>query len=609
MKKFLALILAVSVILSSGICLMAGAAVPDCDCDHCPSIVIPGVFQSEVKYYDDNGNEMLNADGEPYPAPFFLDDTGTIVKAALSEALLPIAGMLISQNAKDTKAANAVADVLGSVLGSKIGSDNMGNVIGNVKATKYDTALSNLSKHDQDYALDQIPLNDYVDICGMDHLYFFSYMSFDNIQRLVEELYQLIQTAKRETGHDKVNLVPISQGGSLENALMQYYIDNGYDFAADINRVCYIVPAADGASVLGEIFHYGLLDDPEALYGTMFPSLLEEDQEWLAYLINLILRIMPNADVNRIIDTAVDILVEKYLGYSTAMWALIPSGDYPESAEKYLSDPEDAYIREQTDWYYNAQLNHRKYILDFKAQGVEFFDICDYNYSLYQICDSWDDVNGDGIIQLDSTSLGATSAPVGCVLPEDYVQQNTYCSDPTHNHMDEERIVDASTGILPETTFYFKGQDHEKTARNDVIIRLATRILTDNDFVDIYSDPGYPQFNYARDGKWFRNTLKQWADFDTSALSPELAAEFNEAYAAALAAAESTYLPTDEYEAAKERFENVTYKIANGKDKPVEKVSFFIKLITKVFKFFSDFMLKYFGGKGISDIVFFRKVN
>lgn len=608
MKKVLAMLLALCMILSSGLMLTVSAAVPDCDCDYCPSIVIPGVFQSEVKYYDDNGNEMLNASGEPYSAPFFLDETGDIVKLALKEALLPLAGMLITQNAKDERAANAVADVLGSVLGSKVASDAQGNVIGNVRATKYDTALSNLSKHDQEYALDQIPLDSYVEIAGMDHLYFFSYMSFDNIQKLAGELYDLIQTAKKETGHDKVNLVPISQGGSLENALMQLYKDRGLNFADDVNRVCYIVPAADGASVLGEIFHYGLLDDADKLYGTMFPSLLEEDQEWLAYLINLILRIMPNADVNRIIDTAVDILVEDYLEYSTCMWALIPSADYPESAEKYLSDPEDAVIREQTDWYYNAQLHHRDYILEAKEAGVEFFDICDYNYQLYQICDSFDKVNGDGIIQLDSTSLGATSAPVGCVLADEYVQQNTYCTDPSHNHIDEDRIVDASTGILPENTFYFKGQDHEKTARNDVIIRLAIRILTDKEFKDIYSDPAYPQFNYARDGKWFLNTVKNWENYDTSSLNEADRAEFEAAYAEAKAAAESTYMPTEEYNAAKERFENIIYKITNGKNMPVEKVSFFAKMFTKIFKFFSDIMLKYFGGKGYSDILFFRKV-
>lgn len=602
--KLISLLMALAMLFTCGASQLAVAYA--CDCDICPAIVIPGVFQSDVRYYDDAGNEMLNADGEPYSGPFFLDTTPEIVKSALENALLPIGGMLATQRAKDEKAAQAIAEVLGETLAGKVRSDQYGNVIGNVRAVKYETSLANLSEYDRNYALNQIPLQEYVKIAGLDHLYFFSYMSFDNIQRLAEELYQLIQTAKEETGHDKVNLIPISQGGSLENALMQLYKDKGLDFSEDVNRVVYIIPAADGTAILGDIYEYGLLDDDGALYGYMFPSLLGDDQQWLAYLITLLLRIMPNAQVNKIIDRAVDILVDDYLAYSTCMWALIPSGNYPGAAEKYLSQPGDEFIREQTDWYYRAQVDSRANILDLKDKGVEFFDIVDYNCSLYQICDSWNKTNADGVIHLDSTSFGATAAVVGETLPDDYVQQNTYCTDPSHNHIDEERIVDASTGILPETSFYFKGQNHEQTARNDVIMRLAIRILTDSSFADIYSDPGYPQFNYARDSRGFINLYNQWKNYDTSGLNEADKAELEAALAEAKIATESTCMPTEEYNASKMRLENITYKIANGEERQEKQLSAFNKLFTRIFRFFSEIMLKYFGGKGYSDIVLLR---
>ena len=600
--RIAALLMALAMLFTCGAANIALA----CDCDICPAIVIPGVFQSDVRYYDENGNLKLNAEGEPYSGPFFLNTTTEIVKDALSNALLPIGSMLVTQRVKDEKAAQAIAEVLGETLAGKVKSDQYGNVIDNVRAVKYETSLANLSEYDRNYALNQIPLQSFVDQAGLDHLYFFSYMSFDNIHRLAEELYELIQTAKRETGHDKVNLVPISQGGTIENALMQLYKDKGLDFSEDVNRVVYIIPAADGTAILGDIYHYGLLDEDGALYGYMFPSLLGDDQQWLAYLIPLLLRIMPNAQVNKILDRAVDILIDNYLAYSTCMWALVPSGDYPASADKYLSDPGDEFIREQTDWYYGAQVDSRANILALKEKGVQFFDVADYDYALYPICRSWDKVNGDGVIHLDSTSFGATSAPVGQTLPDDYIQQNTYCADPSHNHIDEGRIVDASTGILPETTFYFKGQDHEKTARNDVVMRLAVRILTDNSFTDVYSDPGYPQFNYARDSRGYINLYNQWKNYDTSNLPPEDKAELEASLAESKTAVESTCMPTDEYNAAKERLENITYKIANGQDRQEKQLSLFNKLFTKIFRFFSETMLKYFGGRGYSDILLFR---
>lgn len=605
LSKSLAILLVVLLSFSTVAVLSASAADTDCNCEHCPSIVIPGIFQSNVRYLDENGNEMLNAEGKPYEAPFFMKDTDAIVKQALEEALVPLMGLLLTQEDIDNRCAQSVAKVLGDALLSNIALDETGRVIKNIQADRYTTSLANLTKEEREYALDQIPLDLYVDIAGLDHLYFFSYHSTGNMIDNVKELYELIQIAKEETGHDKVNLVPISQGGSVENALMQYYRDNNLAFEDDINRVCYVVPAADGAAVLGDIYHYGLLDEDDALYGYMFPSLLDEDQEYLAYLINLILRILPNADVNNILDTAVHILVEDYLEYSTMLWALIPSKDYPECREMYLSDAEDAIVREQTDWYYNAQVNSRDYILEYQEKGVEFFDIVDYNVTMYQIADSWDEVNADGIIHLDSESFGATSTMVDVALPDDYVQQNTYCTDPTHNHIDEARLVDASTGILCETTFYFKNQNHEQTARNDVIMRLAIRILTDESFENVYSDPAYPQFNYARDSRGIIRDYNSWKNYNTSSLSPEDAAEFTEALKQVEIAINSTCMPTAEFNAVKDRFSAITYKISTGTEKVEEDPGLFIKVLTKMLKFFSEMMLKFFGGKGYSDILFF----
>ena len=51
----------------------------------------------------------------------------------------------------------------------------------------------------------------------------------------------------------------------------------------------------------------------------------------------------------------------------------------------------------------------------------------------------------------------------------------------------------ASTGLLPDTTFYFDGQKHEQTAMNITILNLALRII-ENKVTDVYSDPAYPQF-------------------------------------------------------------------------------------------------------------------
>lgn len=612
LKKAVAVLLAVLMTFS---CVALTASAKTNSDENYASIVVPGLFQSKVRYYDENGKEKLNSEGKPYSAPFFMEATSDVVKLALKEALIPLGELLITQEDKEERCAKAIANVIGEALLGNIALDENGHNIKDVRADKYMTNLANVTAEQRNYAMQSVPLTDYAATAGYDRLYYFSYLSTGNLKETAEELFQLIQIAKKESGLDKVNLAPISQGGSVCNALVQLYIDKGLDISKDVNRICYVIPAADGSNLLGDIYRDGLLDDADALYGYMFPSLLGEDQEYLAYLINIILRIFPEADINNILDTAVQYMIEDYLEYSTCLWGLIPSTHYPACREMYLMDEEDAVIREQADWYYNAQINAKKNILEMEKNGVECFDIVNYNVPLYKICDTWNKVNADGIIHMDSESFGATSVNVDTALPGDYKQANTYCTDPTHNHIDQARLVDASTGILCERTFYFKGQNHETTARNDVIMRLAVRILTDDSFNSVYSDPAYPQFNYGRDSRAAISLYRQWKNYNTATLDEETAKEFIKARDELGAAIDSTCMPQEDFATIAENFQKVVKKINDSKKSPEQLEqekeeanelnikNKFMKIISSLLSFASKILLNLFGGKGFGDIL------
>ncbi len=570
-----------------------------------PTIIIPGVFQSDVHYYE-NGEIAVNSEGKEYSKPFFISETKDIVAAALVEALIPISKLLISQEDKDGKAAAALSDVLCNVLMEKNKCDENGKFIHDIRATKYNTSVAGMSAEDRAYVLNQIPLQSYIDIAGEENLYFFSYASLGNMIDTATELYDYIQFVKADSGSEKVNIVPISQGGSIANGLMQIYADNGISMANDIHRMIFVVPALDGTILIGEIYQYGILDDSDELYSKMFPALLGDD-DYLSYLINVLIRIIPNADLNAILDKVSETLIMDYTRFSTLMWAFVPSGNYEACREMYLSDEKTQNILPQADWFYGAQLNSDANILKAVEDGVEVFDIVDYNYSLYEIVDSWDDVNGDGIIQLDSTSMGAYSLGVDVQLPDDYTRSVDNCSDPEHhNHADPNNIVDARTGLLPETTFYFCNQDHEKTANNDVIMKLASALLTDNSFTSVYSYPDkFPQFNYCRNSKNLIKDVKEMKAYNTSACPASDVAELNAAIAQVDAVIENTVVDTAAFEAASARFYAAREKILNPN--PTEPTqddnSIDIKaILLKLFKSLSDFLFGKFGGDGFSDM-------
>ena len=597
-KKALALVLAV---IMSVMCCSAVAQAATAN-EYIPSIVIPGIFQSETKYYD-GAKVQTNS-------PFFMDDTLDIVGMALTDALIPIGNLLINQEDKDEQAAYAVANLLGEVLVEKNRCDENGKFVHDIRATKYNDSFRDLSAYDQEYILDQIPLQNYIDIAGEENLYFFSYASFGNMIDTAQELYDFIQFVKADSGSDKVNIVPISQGGSVANALLQIYADNGRSVAEDIHRILYIVPALDGSILMGEIYQYGLLDDSYELYNTMFPALMGED-DMMSYLVNIILRILPNADINNILDVAVKVLIEDYLRYSTLFWGLCPSGNYPACREMYLLDEGLENILAQADWYYEAQCNSDANILQAKADGVEIFDVVDYNYPLYQLVDSYDDVNADGIIQLDSTSMGAFSLGVDKKLPADYVPTHSNCEDPqNHDHTDPNGIVDVCTGLLPETTFYFYNQDHEKTGSNDVIMKLAAAILTDNSFTSVHSYPDrFPQFNVGRNSKGLMRDVEKMKAYDTSKLSPELKAELEDAIAQAEEALNNTVVDINEFEAAKANFYSVCDKVEkyeNGEinEAPKENGAYmdFSNALAQIVEVLSKLFYILFGGAGFGDM-------
>ena len=553
--------------------------------DAIPTVVIPGIFQSDVRMYDENGVEMT-----AYTRPFFLDSTWDIVKKAVKKVGLPLLTTLLTQRDFGGRLARNFADAVGDIVFGKVGANPDGSLKYNIKPVQYKTCLANLPPEDQKFVLNAMPMNDYVQAAGPEKLYFLSYNSFAPIKDNAEDLYELIQIAKRETGSDKVNIVPVSQGASIANYLLEYHPE----VVDDLHKIIYVVPALDGANVLGDLYVYGLNDDPNDLYGDMFTNVLKD--AGTGALVNLALRLFPNAVLNDMLDQVMDAAIEQ-IKYSTSMWALIPSGYYEQAADKYLSGPDDAFIRSQTDAYYQAQRNSRDNILRAKNAGVQVFDVVNYNHILYPIAKTWDEVNADGIIHLDSTSMGAVSAPVDGTLPADYTQAgNSFgtCADPTHNHIDPHRMVDASTGLLPDHTFYFYNGDHEKTAQNDVVIKLVETLMLTDRIEDVYTDPAFPQFNTQRVS---RNLIEDVDSMRGYQAQGDDQAALDDAIAAVDAVIANTVVDTEAFEQAKTDFYAIYDKLT-GEDHSPKELSAFMKMIVRL----DAFVDRHVGKQGYSDV-------
>ena len=588
MKKVISVVLAF-VIAFSMLSVTASATVKtDCkgECDTCPAIVVPGIGQSNVWALDENGDYLLDDDGERigcFPAVF---NVGSIVAKVLVPALLT----LMTQH--DVFLSKALCSVVLDAFAVNNCDPETGKNTGNIEVEKYPYSVAECSDYEKGEIYDNIPLQAFSEIAGEDHLYYFAYNSFGNNYDIVTELYSFIQMVKKETGHDKVNIVPISMGGSIANGLLQYYPE----VMDDLNKVVYIVPALNGSSIVGDLYTKNLaFFDTEFLYNGFLEALMDEEE---ARMIEVIARILPDQVLSSVLRNVADCLVEDVAANITMLWGLCPKEDYPEASKKLLKNKPE--IKRQTDLFYEAQLNSLSNIQKLVDKGVEVFNIVDYDVPLYLIGNSWNDDNADGVIHLSSTAMGVKNAIVGETLGEGYKQANTSknCSDPTHNHISPDNVVDASTGLLPDHTFYFDGQNHESTARNDIIISLATRLLATNDIKDVYSTPDYPQFNGARDPRDIKNNLLPAAKaVDASALNADDAAELAAAIAEADAFVNGTVCYDGQEEKIEERLKAILVKVgARAVEEAEEPSTFFTEL--------SLWLFEHYGANGYIEMPF-----
>jgi hypothetical protein len=556
------------------------------NCSHAPSIIIPGIGQSDVYLLDENGNRVKDEDGKDINAfPVIIDIEYLFILIA------PLVRMLITQ--KDCGFTDLAAKVLKKSL-EKTAIDDTGHPVSNLEVKTYPYSVAACSPEEKSRVFGTIPISSYSDIVGEDHLYFFTYNSFGNNLDETENLYNFIQQVKRETGHSKVNIVPISLGSTIAVSLFENYPQ----VKDDLNKVVFIVPAIDGSCLVGDLYKGQLSTDDESLYKTMLPALMEDS--YTGYLINILIRIIPKQILLDLLQKVLGALDDILLRNCTMMWGLVPSDDYDEAAQRLFANGKSPIIKQEAENYHRAQVNAHKNMETLLEAGVKIFNIVDYNHPIYPFVPSSKVRNGDGLIHFESESMGATAGYINTPLPADYSPVNPKCTDPAHNHISPDGIVDASTGLLPEHTFYFYNQDHEGTGRNDVIMKLATELLAYDTIEDVHSMPNrFPQFNVGRETKGLmRDALPRAKSIDQSNLSPEDAAQLQAAIDRCEAMLANTVVDYQEYLDAQKDLDDALIKIGEKSPPKEDKFGRFAKPICK---FISDALYQYWGPRGFSD--------
>ena len=193
--------------------------------------------------------------------------------------------------------------------------------------------------------------------------------------------------------------------------------------------------------------------------------------------------------VQRIIDRVYEEVMIPYIFTMPSYWTYVPQKDY-EAAKKFLlSDPKYAGLVGKLEHYFTNVLPYADDMLLAAAAKMKVGVRAGYGFPMWPIAGGTA-VQSDNSVDTVYASLGATCSPVDQTFAPWY-QQAKDCGKQGHNHISPDRMIDASTCLLPEQTWFAKNKPHgtENSYSGWYDWFRQARFLP-----TVINDDGYPQY-------------------------------------------------------------------------------------------------------------------
>ena len=268
------------------------------------------------------------------------------------------------------------------------------------------------------------------------------------------DLDAYIQQVKDETGSDKVNLYALSFGTVIVCAYLAEY------GTGDLESVFFNASAHGGLQLARDLIQKKLTVNGKGLA----PFLAEQmpanaelfgklDKFWVFRLLECPVNLLLKCIKNRFYQKAIVPL----LGQMPGVWAFITDDAVYESAKKsLLCDKKHAELIKKIDGYHYGIGNRTNEIIRDAAAEIKFALVSGYDCAPIPLgCSSL--YQSDFMIATTDSSGGAVCADYGKTLPAGYAQESQACG---HVHISPDRVIDASTCVLPEQTWFVKGHMH-----------------------------------------------------------------------------------------------------------------------------------------------------
>ncbi len=485
MKKLIALLLCLTMV-SCAFPLALAAEKESEELTKYPVIMVPGYTSSSYYKIDEATGEKVMVWG---------DAVGQISAGAqdgmLEKILARAAKFFVTGDAREL-AATLGAGFRRIFADLKCNDDGTPSVtVYNYVHTPEETNYANLAEKypEGDYQAEKEIMDDIGARIGKENTYVFT-CDFrmgavelaNSLREYIDDVIEYHNQGKAEKDKiDKVNIYALSHGGQVTGTYLTLYGHEG-----KVNNALLTVPALGGAGIAYDAFNGDAdFNDAELLQFLQHGFQIEED-----------LDLFFQANQLGFLDELVEALLPEcmpILGCWGSLWDFVPLEYYEAMKAKNLDTVKNAGLIAQSDFVHYeimSQDGEHYYGKGFKKAeetGTNIYILAGYDVQIV----SGMPVSSDSIIPIESAT-GAVAAPYGKRFGDGYTQK----VDTGFYQVSPSMTIDASTGYLPERTWYIENFHHGMTYKDDFTFSLACKLLlTDGEGYTVNSFEEYPQFH------------------------------------------------------------------------------------------------------------------
>lgn len=473
MKKIISIVLTLTMVFSVTAIGFAGSD-EVCSCGTTPVIYVPGF--GEAIYMNPESEDRVSV----FPPE------GDVIINCIPDMIKGIIALLITHN--NDKFGDAAIDIINAMFG-----DASCNFDG---TPMYEN--TGIEPYDMPTDAEQHKITNYEFRGSSDEEtgeYTFYYDSRLDPFFNAEKLHEYVECVKELTGHETVSFACHSQGSTVLSTYLYVY------GSAGIDKLMFLSPAFQGLSIMGSLFaHEFSLENKSEEFELFLGGILGDDagSKILKALISLLVKggavdallgIAENAFIDQI-DKITEKSLAPTIGTMPGIWTFVPA-EYYETAKEAMFGGDKRYaplIEKLDNYHYSIKTNLTDILKEAEENGCSIIISVGYGYGSAPI--TADAIaHSDSLIDTKYTSIGATCAPYGSTLGEDYIQAESACG---HNHISADNAIDASTCTFPEYTWFIKNQDHNNY--NGDMLEFLSWAITYDGQPTVHTNELYPQF-------------------------------------------------------------------------------------------------------------------